>query len=427
MERTLDLIIKRYPQSTFVIYGTGDMARQLFDHLQKNNINIPFFLNTCAEKNQQFMDKPVISLADLSAEKTANTVFLLASNANAISMKQNLISHGIDENNIFHFNDWLSDESVDQIRTMDAALLNTISQFNKKQLENIVIIVSDNKSKTFLLKNLLNIKYRIKEKLTYSMEDQKKISDFHDYTEYEYLIVDDYSFTEYQLVMQDVPYSHIHLLDENSTFFGRAAIKKLICEYDFNTILDIGCGAGYHSDLFTHFGKKVTAIDYGESIYFKQKKQEIKTIVDDFNTHDFAGQTYDAVWCCHVLEHQLNVHSFLLKIHSLLKETGILAITVPPLKHEIVGGHVCLWNSGLLLYHLVLAGFNCNKAIVKKYGYNISAIVQKESINVIPLLNYDAGDIQTLSPYLPKDIPYKKTPVDTPFDGDIHQINWETD
>ena len=70
------------------------------------------------------------------------------------------------------------------------------------------------------------------------------------------------------------------------------------------------------------------------------------------------------------------------KINSILKEGGVLAITVPPLKNEIVGGHLSLWNSGILLYQLVVAGFDCREAIVKKYGYNISVIVKKNKINI---------------------------------------------
>lgn len=342
MKKELDLIIKKYPKSTFVIYGTGEMAKQLLEQLQKNNVYMAFFLNTYASKDQQFMNKPVISLADLPLDEMKNTIFLLASNANALSMKHNLCSCGVDENHIFYFVDWLSDESIDNIRSIDTALLDTICQFDKLQLENIVIVESANTIKTFLLKKLLNLKYKINEKFVFSMNNIEDIPKCQDYMQCEYLLIDDSSFTEYHLIMHNIPYSHVHLLDDNSTFYGREAIKKLICEYNFNTILDIGCGAGYHSDLFTHFGKQVTAIDYGESVYFKQKKHEIKTIIDDFNTHDFAGQTFDAIWCCHVLEHQLNPHSFLLKLHSCLKENGILALTVPPLKHEIVGGHVCL-------------------------------------------------------------------------------------
>jgi hypothetical protein len=82
------------------------------------------------------------------------------------------------------------------------------------------------------------------------------------------------------------------------------------------------------------------------------------------------------VWCSHVLEHQPNAGLFLAKLIRDCRDGGILAITVPPAKTEIVGGHVSLWNAGLLLYRLALTGIDCRDARVKTYGYNVSVIVR---------------------------------------------------
>ena len=84
---------------------------------------------------------------------------------------------------------------------------------------------------------------------------------------------------------------------------------------------------------------------------------------------------FGRLMCC---EHQVNPNLFLKKIFNDLKEGGVLAITVPPLKHEIVGGHVTLWNAGLTMYQLVLAGFNCKNISIKSYGYNISVVLKKK-------------------------------------------------
>ena len=99
-----------------------------------------------------------------------------------------------------------------------------------------------------------------------------------------------------------------------------------------------------------------------------------------------------------------------------IDEGGIFAVTVPPLKHEIVGGHVTLWNAGLLLYQLILAGFDCSSASVKTYGYNISVIVRKKAAT-LPRLRMDFGDIEALSHYFP-------FPVANGFDGRILEVNW---
>ena len=53
---------------------------------------------------------------------------------------------------------------------------------------------------------------------------------------------------------------------------GSYCIQKLIDDYEFKSILDIGVGEGLHSEIFIKNNKKVTAIDYGDSIYFKENK-----------------------------------------------------------------------------------------------------------------------------------------------------------
>lgn len=220
--------------------------------------------------------------------------------------------------------------------------------------------------------------------------------------------------------------------DDYFAFFGMSSADKLykgaetlsyVLRIDgIKTVLDVGSGAGIHSKIMEENGKKVTAIDYGKSSVF-QETPNIRQIIADFNEYEFQEQ-FDCVWCCHILEHQLNPNLFLRKVHSLVKENGYVAITVPPLKQMIVGGHVTLWNAGLLLYHLVLAGFDCSHAHVKSYGYNVSVIVQKHTIDVRNKLQYDSGDLKAIQKYLPEKLEWHPTDDDTPFMGSIKQLNW---
>jgi len=211
------------------------------------------------------------------------------------------------------------------------------------------------------------------------------------------------------------------------------ALDKLINEYEFQTVLDIGCGEGVHSDIFLENKKNVIAIDYGHSPYFEKNKNKIDAIIGDFNKYEFKEE-YDCVWCSHLLEHQLNPNIFLNKVNSVLKEGGVLAITVPSIERDnkhcytTVGGHVTCWHAGILLYQLVLAGFDCSEASVKKYpysrGYNVSVIVKKRKINVLDKLVFDNGDIKTIQKYLPNSIEFKPNQNDIKFDGNIEELNW---
>jgi hypothetical protein len=134
---------------------------------------------------------------------------------------------------------------------------------------------------------------------------------------------------------------------------------------------------------------------------------------------DYAvDRLYDVVWCSHVLEHQENPTGFLRKIFIDMKSPGWLAITVPPMKNEIVSGHLTLWNAGLLLYHLVIAGFDCRHAKVSTYDYNCSVIVQRQKANT-DIKRNECGDVELadIEAYLPIDF-------DTSFNGQIEELNW---
>lgn len=180
---------------------------------------------------------------------------------------------------------------------------------------------------------------------------------------------------------------------------------EFIAKSKYNTILDIGSGDLSHANGFKSNGKTVTTVDMNNSA----------DIQADFMKHEF-NDLYDCVWTSHVLEHQQNPGLFLQKAKSLINEKGVLAITVPPRKDNIVGGHVTLWNAGLLLYNLILVGFDCSNAKVKTYGYNISVVVENSNIN-LPSLTSGKGDLEALNRYFP-------IKAEQNMNGVLKDINW---
>lgn len=187
--------------------------------------------------------------------------------------------------------------------------------------------------------------------------------------------------------------------------FAGIAFDRCLELPDVATILDIGSGDGEHARAFRAAGKKVTTISL----------RQPADLIGDYMEMTELDQ-FDLIWASHVLEHQRNPGVFLEKCRRHLKPGGWLAVTVPPLKHEIVGGHVGLYNAGILLYHLILAGFDCSKAAVRTYGYNISVIVRNVPAT-LPMLSHDCGDIERLAHLFP-------LPVKQGFDGAIKELNW---
>lgn len=174
-------------------------------------------------------------------------------------------------------------------------------------------------------------------------------------------------------------------------------------------IIDIGAGEHKdHARILSENGFNVATVDFFDNSDF----------VGDYMKIDLHMK-YDAIWGAHVLEHQLNVNLFLEKIRNDVKEGGIVGITVPPMKPNIVGGHLTVWNAGLLLYNMILANFDCSNAKMKRYGYNITVIVKRKDIKELPKLKFDRGDIEVLSKFFPNKMGMKQN-----FDGNITQFNW---
>lgn len=170
-------------------------------------------------------------------------------------------------------------------------------------------------------------------------------------------------------------------------------------------VLDIGSGPGEHSRAFEAAGFHVEQcdLDGGEGRRYEDMPPDL--------------EGFGCIWASHVVEHLADLQANLVKMRLDLKAGGLLAVTVPPLKHEIVGGHVNLFNAGLLLYRLILAGFDCRDAAVKQYGYNISVLVRRVDIDPFPQLRMDSGDIDKLAVYFP-------FPVREGFNGQIIRHNW---
>jgi SAM-dependent methyltransferase len=189
-------------------------------------------------------------------------------------------------------------------------------------------------------------------------------------------------------------------------------ILRLVEEYDFETVLDIGSGAGEHTRFFRHYGKQVFSVDLDTGADY----------VGDFNALVLDRQ-FDVVWCSHVLEHQRNVGNFLEKIYAAVKDdTGILALTVPvhP-RQRLLCGHITSWNAGLLCYNLVLAGFDCSEARALQTAYELGLIVRKKRA-IAPEIGQSAAfhmpdQLNKLAKFFP-------FPVSQSANAEVLDVNW---
>ena len=140
----------------------------------------------------------------------------------------------------------------------------------------------------------------------------------------------------------------------------------------YKNCLDIGSGAGLHSKIFTDIGLKTTQID---------KYSSTSNIKDDFMDYCF-NDTFDIIYCSHVIEHQRNIGSFLDKIFDLLTVDGKLLIAVP--KHDanvMIEGHINSFLTPLFIQQLIYAGFDLKNGKYLSCGFIENAAIVGRALN----------------------------------------------
>jgi len=168
---------------------------------------------------------------------------------------------------------------------------------------------------------------------------------------------------------------------------GQKALQRIV-DLAPAKVLDVGSGDGEHARAMRDAGLDVTTLDHHRDADIQA---EWPVTLD---------RMYDAVWCAHTLEHSPNPGAFIQAMIAACKPSGWLAITVPPMKPNLAGGHMTLWTPGLLVYHMVMAGIDCRDAMVSTYQYNISVIVRNVKRPDLPL-QHDRGDLEQLSEFFP--------------------------
>ena len=200
---------------------------------------------------------------------------------------------------------------------------------------------------------------------------------------------------------------------------GKLALEWIARHIAPGDALDIGCGTCDASRFLRDGGWNVTAVDIkkpnGDCAGIETRKSDAL----QFLRGEWERQ-WDLIWCSHTLEHVLDTHLFLTEVREHLRNGGWLALVVPPFKSKIVGGHVSLWNAGLVLYRLVLAGIDCRDTHIRVNGSDINVIVQYKRIDTMPELKFENGDIDLLKAWLP---PGLKHGSDS-FEGNISLLNW---
>lgn len=165
---------------------------------------------------------------------------------------------------------------------------------------------------------------------------------------------------------------------------SKLAMQKFIETSWEGVCLDLGYGDNVFKEVIEGSAPNRVV----ETITKRPSLESKSTYFGNFIYHDF-GKQFDAVWCSHTFEHQLEPHKFLCKLRNVIKPGGVLALIVPAPRTTLASGHVHEYSIGLLVYSLILAGFNCQNACVNGNDIESSIVMRVVDANLKPPRSQD--------------------------------------
>jgi 2-polyprenyl-3-methyl-5-hydroxy-6-metoxy-1,4-benzoquinol methylase len=155
-------------------------------------------------------------------------------------------------------------------------------------------------------------------------------------------------------------------------------LKDIISNND--SILEIGCGMGGILFPFKLRNFKVKGIDFGEEFVKRGREVGLNLTNEDIDVLIKNGEKYDLIILSHLLEHIVDVNTFINKIKCLLSINGRLFISVPGIKNIQRA-----YESNFLLYlqnaHAWHFSQNTLKALLISNGFKV--LKSDEEINCL--------------------------------------------
>src|SRR5437588_12945296 len=110
-------------------------------------------------------------------------------------------------------------------------------------------------------------------------------------------------------------------------------VKGFVGDYQFNSILDIGCGSGAISLPLLRQNNHLTLLDVSSNMLSIARSSippglagNVETINEDFMHAELPSQAYDLVLCIGVLAHVDSPAAVIAKMVSLLKPGGSIIV-----------------------------------------------------------------------------------------------------
>lgn len=165
-------------------------------------------------------------------------------------------------------------------------------------------------------------------------------------------------------------YKDFTIQNNSNNYFWHQARRTLIDDLfrlvfknhdDKRLILEIGCGTGYQIPVLKKWGR-VEGLDINPEAVNIATRNGLDVKVRDIEKDDIGGNSFDVIGLFDVLEHIEHDRETIKKIHSSLKNTGWLFLTVPAYNfmfsdHDRAMDHFRRYNKKKLISLLQESGF----------------------------------------------------------------------
>jgi SAM-dependent methyltransferase len=107
-----------------------------------------------------------------------------------------------------------------------------------------------------------------------------------------------------------------------------------------DTVLDVGCGDGYFTNLLAKSGASIIGVDnldaYLEAARSQVKRDNVEFMQGDARHLPFGDQSVDVVWSGHSMQSYPDIPKCLREFHRILKPCGTLAVLETDNVHSVM-------------------------------------------------------------------------------------------
>jgi len=174
-----------------------------------------------------------------------------------------------------------------------------------------------------------------------------------------------------------------------------AGLRRESLLYDWETIVDFGCGYGLQLADFAEAGRGAVEIDVGidPNAYREADAHNYRLIEGDWA--DLKAESFDAGYSHHCLEHLRDPIGSLNLWARTIKPGGWMFISVPTQSDRAICGHLTQgYTTDQLVYLLSLGGFDCRQGRFRVEGNSIWGIARRpDDPTIIDVNSQGWGDV----------------------------------